>query len=86
MQGRAYEGVKSKIARNIKVIDKVNRSKGFVSPYRSPRRKQSPKQKSTMSKSPMSAQKSTFSLVTDKSWERDCSNQREEVKTPKEFA
>ena len=34
MKSRAYEGVKSKIARNIKVIDKVNRDRGYISPHR----------------------------------------------------
>lgn len=34
MQGKAYDGVKSKIAGNMKVIDKVNRGQGYrVNPY-----------------------------------------------------
>lgn len=52
MQGRAYEGIKSKIGRNMKVINRVNREKGFVSPVKLQRpqtaMKPSPKKKSTL--------------------------------------
>ena len=34
MQGKAYVGVKSKIAANMRVIDKVNRKQGYTgNPY-----------------------------------------------------
>ena len=33
MKGKAYEGVKSKIARNIKVVDKVNWDSGYRNPH-----------------------------------------------------
>lgn len=33
MQGSAYSGVKSKIARNVKVIDRVNRDHGYNNPH-----------------------------------------------------
>ena len=33
MQGKAYKGVKSKIAGNMKVIDKTNRDNGYINPH-----------------------------------------------------
>ena len=37
MQGKAYEGVKSKLARNLKVIDHVNKTDfGYVPPHKRP--------------------------------------------------
>ena len=36
MKGKAYEGVKSKIARNMKVTDRVNRGRGYANPHRRP--------------------------------------------------
>ena len=48
MQGKAYEGVKSKIAQNMKVIDKVNRKQGYRgNPYAA---KKTPQSASTMTK------------------------------------
>ena len=34
LKGKAYDGVKSKIARNMKVTDKVNRDRGYANPRR----------------------------------------------------
>ena len=40
MKGKAYSATKSKIARNLKVIDRVNRDQGYFNPYSpSPKRK-----------------------------------------------
>ena len=67
MKGNAYTGVKSKIARNIKVIDRVNRDHGFISPHKRPH---------TASK--LGNMSSRKTIVTErnneKSWERNCAN------------
>ena len=71
MQGKAYEGVKSKIARNIKVVDRVNREHGYVSPYKHRR-------PVTTSTTP---QKIPNVFVNDmkwqEAWERNCTNYRD---------
>ena len=33
MQGKAYKGVKSKVAGNMRVIDKTNLDNGYVNPH-----------------------------------------------------
>ena len=33
MQGKAYKGVKSKVAGNMRVIDKTNRDNGYINPH-----------------------------------------------------
>ena len=76
MQGSAYTGVKSKIARNIKVVDRVNRNHGFISPHKRPH---------TAAKLARVSSRKTF--VTDrnedKSWERNCTNHSHtDVRTP----
>ena len=33
MQGKAYKSVKSKVAGNMRVIDKTNRDNGYINPH-----------------------------------------------------
>ena len=85
MKERAYDGVRSKIARNIKVIDKVNRAHGYHSHYLSPYKR--PLTATQMA--PMSARSrrsnTTMNIPADssrgeraeRSWQRNCTNYNE---------
>ena len=74
MQGSAYEGVKSKVARNMKIVDRVNKvTRESCSPEKRPL--------STLN-STMRASKSSKLLRDVKPWYRDCSNEREDHYQP----
>lgn len=76
MQGKAYEGVKSKVGRNIKVVEKVNKDRilrGEVSP--SPTRKR-PRTVLDPKKN-ISRDVSVFG--DDISWSRNCTNHRRDL-------
>ena len=53
MKGKAYDGVKSKIARNIKVVDRVNYEAGYRNPHLTRRPKTTNKANRTARTEPM---------------------------------
>ena len=78
MQGKAYEGVKSKIARNIKVVDRVNRQNGYTSPYKHRR-------PNTVFTSPMRGPNLIVSDVDAAHLDRDCSRGRARLEVIAEY-
>ena len=75
MQGKAYEGVRSKVGRNIKVVTRVNKAmatQGDVTPTRR-------RPKTVMFNSTMNVKvdlTTPTGFADDSSWERTCTNDR----------
>jgi len=70
LKAKAYIGVQSKIARNIKIVDKVNREKGFTSPKKTT----SHADKKTRPMSTMSQTGISSRPDFDQPWVRQCTN------------
>ena len=85
MQGKAYEGIKSKIARNMKVIDRENKKQGYrANPYQRP---------ATVNNSPLRGAKFTRKqppgiIIDDQEpWTRNCTSKsptRDELHKPRD--